>query len=579
MVNRQFGDVPETSSSATPAPNFDNHPLNEVIKITKLNDLRATQARLAGVDNLVRVNFQKRTVALDSSALVLSPETKVLAVEAFAALAYDDYALPKKMNALSNGKFAFSGLTREDLGQMQSDSKDLDPSQLKAVKYLYDQFPAISADQKVVTANDLKEYVIKHNLREDVMLALQTRTDSSVVPRPDTGSQEQSPNLEGGQKRTSNVPDTSQTQCEKNDPSKSPQQPDLYGYDGTNQLGPCNGNAPNAQSTDATAGKPPDLYGGRNENIANESNQNKSQTLSQPDLYAGGNKPDDTRIPEKSKVSEPPTNPESVSPPKKDTDSKTEQSGCEVWGDRQFRVRADGSAVYEVKKGDCVWWVAEDVLKHRLLRKPTNAEIQCETESIAGASGLTKAPRNPDLIYPGDKLIIPPANPKVEQSQQRAKKSPPETPENPDSSTSGRPTVSDKERTEKTEQSKQERENRQEKLSEKEAFIEMLKNNGALLRHVNDLTQGKLVGTVSEQGQPKGDAEGVTLEEFKTIASKDAQLSDRQRLALQVIIDDFGAISSNHTTVTVNDLRDYAIKNNILKGVTSSDVQDNSAKR
>ncbi len=78
-------------------------------------------------------------------------------------------------------------------------------------------------------------------------------------------------------------------------------------------------------------------------------------------------------------------------------------------GDRMFTVHSDGTAEYGVVKGDCVWFVATDVLSSRLGKKPNDAEIVAEVKAISEASGLTKNGRNPDLIFPGDKLIVPPA--------------------------------------------------------------------------------------------------------------------------------------------------------------------------
>lgn len=78
-------------------------------------------------------------------------------------------------------------------------------------------------------------------------------------------------------------------------------------------------------------------------------------------------------------------------------------------GDRMFTVHPDGSADYGVVKGDCVWFVATDVLKFRTGKDPCDTDIVAEVNAIAEASGLTKNGRNPDLIYPGDKLIVPPA--------------------------------------------------------------------------------------------------------------------------------------------------------------------------
>lgn len=106
------------------------------------------------------------------------------------------------------------------------------------------------------------------------------------------------------------------------------------------------------------------------------------------------------------------------------------------WGDRMFTVHPDGSAEYTVVKGDCVWFVATDVLKARTGKQPSDADIITEVNSIAKASGLTENGRNPDLIYPNDKLIVPPA-PKDDGGQKPPDQKPGDTP--PDQTPGGTP--------------------------------------------------------------------------------------------------------------------------------------------
>lgn len=107
----------------------------------------------------------------------------------------------------------------------------------------------------------------------------------------------------------------------------------------------------------------------------------------------------------------PQTEPQKPDAPKPEGDKEIKM------GDRMFTVHSDGSAEYKVAKGDCVWFVATDVLKSRNGKAPNDALIAAEVNKIAEASGLTKNGRNPNLIYPGDKLVIPPAEKTENETQ------------------------------------------------------------------------------------------------------------------------------------------------------------------
>jgi hypothetical protein len=85
----------------------------------------------------------------------------------------------------------------------------------------------------------------------------------------------------------------------------------------------------------------------------------------------------------------------------------SDSASSETLVKRSFETNADGSALYTVRSGDCVWNVAAEVMKHRLGRDVTKAEVLNMTHKISKASGLTSNGRNPDLIFPGEKLIIP----------------------------------------------------------------------------------------------------------------------------------------------------------------------------
>ena len=75
----------------------------------------------------------------------------------------------------------------------------------------------------------------------------------------------------------------------------------------------------------------------------------------------------------------------------------------EKWGNRDFDVRSDGTAEYEVKKGDNLWKITKDTLSERLGRKPTQDEINDSYKQIAEANDI----KNANRLSVGQKLIIP----------------------------------------------------------------------------------------------------------------------------------------------------------------------------
>jgi hypothetical protein len=83
----------------------------------------------------------------------------------------------------------------------------------------------------------------------------------------------------------------------------------------------------------------------------------------------------------------------------------TGQGRKETWGKRAFVVHDDGTAEYTLKKGDTLWDVARDVLKHENPgHKPTAKEIREEVGRIAGENGIEKVAR----VEPGETLVISP---------------------------------------------------------------------------------------------------------------------------------------------------------------------------
>jgi hypothetical protein len=61
---------------------------------------------------------------------------------------------------------------------------------------------------------------------------------------------------------------------------------------------------------------------------------------------------------------------------------------------------------YRVKKGDCVWNIAKDHLNED--HKPRNREVHRYVRQISTVNHLDRNGRTPDLIYPGETLMIPP---------------------------------------------------------------------------------------------------------------------------------------------------------------------------
>lgn len=61
---------------------------------------------------------------------------------------------------------------------------------------------------------------------------------------------------------------------------------------------------------------------------------------------------------------------------------------------------------YRVKKGDCVWNIAKDHMEPD--RRPRNREVHRYVKQISRVNELDRNGRTPDLIYPGENLLIPP---------------------------------------------------------------------------------------------------------------------------------------------------------------------------
>ncbi|MBA3993040.1 MAG: hypothetical protein C0469_05880 [Cyanobacteria bacterium DS2.3.42] len=76
---------------------------------------------------------------------------------------------------------------------------------------------------------------------------------------------------------------------------------------------------------------------------------------------------------------------------------------------REFsREKGNDNVTYEVRKGDCVSRIAQDLMAHRLGRKPNAQELRSYIDSISLANGLYQNGRNPDLIQVGEALVFPP---------------------------------------------------------------------------------------------------------------------------------------------------------------------------
>lgn len=76
---------------------------------------------------------------------------------------------------------------------------------------------------------------------------------------------------------------------------------------------------------------------------------------------------------------------------------------------REFsRERGNDNVTYEVRKGDCVSRIAQDLMEHRLGRKPTGQELRDYIDSVSLANGLYQNGRSPDLIRIGESLVFPP---------------------------------------------------------------------------------------------------------------------------------------------------------------------------
>lgn len=121
----------------------------------------------------------------------------------------------------------------------------------------------------------------------------------------------------------------------------------------------------------------------------------------------------------------PPILPEKPSEKPSEKPADTSEPGAKTWGDRQFTVQADGSASYEVKSGDTLWSISQDVLRNKLGRDPSNAELMKQIDDIAKASNIA----DPNLIRAGmDVLTVPKdgsgaAAPSDQQKQQQQRQS------------------------------------------------------------------------------------------------------------------------------------------------------------
>lgn len=83
--------------------------------------------------------------------------------------------------------------------------------------------------------------------------------------------------------------------------------------------------------------------------------------------------------------------------------SKDAVGSTEKWGNRDFDVRSDGTAEYEVKKGDNLWKITKDTLSERLGRNPTQTEINDSYKQIAEANDISNA----NKLKIGQRLMIP----------------------------------------------------------------------------------------------------------------------------------------------------------------------------
>lgn len=89
----------------------------------------------------------------------------------------------------------------------------------------------------------------------------------------------------------------------------------------------------------------------------------------------------------------------------------------EHWGSIEVTANPDGSAVAHVHKGDTVWKIAKETLKHDSRQAPTVRETANEVVDIVRANGKLK--HNPDHIEVGQDISIPKRSQSHEHHQQQ----------------------------------------------------------------------------------------------------------------------------------------------------------------
>lgn len=94
-------------------------------------------------------------------------------------------------------------------------------------------------------------------------------------------------------------------------------------------------------------------------------------------------------------------------PASKKSRSAKGKKGVEPLPESYKTMKIEGETTeYEVKKGDNIWKLAKGILSEGG-KKPTNAEIMKLTMQISGSNQERFKSGNPNLIYPGQKLLLP----------------------------------------------------------------------------------------------------------------------------------------------------------------------------
>ena len=71
---------------------------------------------------------------------------------------------------------------------------------------------------------------------------------------------------------------------------------------------------------------------------------------------------------------------------------------------------AEPSQGHRVVPGESLWSIAQDALAHRWDREPTDAEVHAYWREVIDANAeVLPDPDNPDLIFPGDQVRLPPS--------------------------------------------------------------------------------------------------------------------------------------------------------------------------